>query len=83
MPDPCAAIPVHEADGVLVGCVKMKRPEITPAKDLYTSALFKKEREYAERSGKRWFILSAQRGLVGPEEMSEPCDLQLSATKKQ
>jgi len=83
MSDPSADVPVHEADVVLVGCVKTKRPEATPAKDLYTSALFKKERAYAERNGKRWFILSAQHGLVGPEEMLEPYDLQLSRTTTQ
>ena len=83
MSDQSAGVPAQAADVVLIGCVKMKRTEATPAKDLYTSALFKKERAFAERSGKRWFILSAQHGLVGPEEMLEPYDLQLSKTKKQ
>lgn len=83
MSDQSDGVPVEAPDVVLIGCVKMKRPEAKPAKDLFTSALFKKERAYAERTGKRWFILSAQHGLVGPEEILEPYDLQLSKTTKQ
>ena len=82
MPDQSDGVPVEAPDVVLVGCVKMKRPEVTRAKDLYISALFKKGRAYAERTGARWFILSAQHGLVDPEEMLEPYDLQLSSTTK-
>lgn len=48
------------ADIVLVSCVKSKRPAASAAKDLYISALFTKEREYAERSGVPWYILSAK-----------------------
>ncbi len=44
----------------------------SPAKDLYVSALFDKERAYAERTGIPWFILSAQHGLVAPDEVLEP-----------
>lgn len=60
------------ADIVLVSCVKTKRPESAAAKDLYISALFRKERSYAEGSGVPWYILSAEHGLVTPEQWLAP-----------
>lgn len=51
----------------LVSCVKSKAPGPCPAKDLYTSALFRYMRAYAEGQADRWFILSAKHGLVHPE----------------
>lgn len=59
-------------DIVLVTCVKTKRRRPSPAKDLYTSALFRKQRAYAEHSGVPWFILSAEHGLVAPDEWLAP-----------
>ena len=53
---------------ILVGCVKQKHPTGTyPARDLYTSPLFRKRRAYAEAAGRPWFILSAEHGLVDPD----------------
>lgn len=60
------------ADIVLVSCVKTKRPEAAAAKDLYTSPLFRKEHAYAERRGVPWYILSAEHGLVDPEQWLAP-----------
>jgi cytoplasmic iron level regulating protein YaaA (DUF328/UPF0246 family) len=40
--------------------------------DLYCSDLFEKARNFVERQGGRWFILSAKYGLVAPEEVIEP-----------
>lgn len=51
----------------LVSCVKGKATGPCPAKDLYQSALFRKMRAYAEREADRWFILSAEHGLVAPD----------------
>jgi len=68
------------ADVVLVGCVKSKRTLAAAAKDLYTSALFTKERAYAERTGVPWYILSAKYGLVGPDEWIEPYEMYLPET---
>ena len=51
----------------LVSCVKSKAPGPCAAKDLYTSALFRYMRAYAEGHADRWFILSAKHGLVDPE----------------
>lgn len=70
------------ADVVLIRCVKSKRTVPVPAKELYTSALFRKERAYAEAAGVPWFILSAQHGLVRPDEVLEPYDLRLSTAPR-
>ena len=55
-------------DVVLVGCVKSKRDHPSPASDLYTSALFRKARAYAESTGGPWYVLSAEHGLVEPTQ---------------
>jgi hypothetical protein len=68
------------ADLLLVTCVKEKAPTPRAAKDLYTSALFRKERAYAERSGLPWYILSAEHGLVAPEEWMAPYERYLPDT---
>jgi hypothetical protein len=47
------------------------------------SSLFRKERTYAEHSGARWFVLSAEHGLVDPEDVLEPYDLRLSKTSRE
>ncbi len=60
------------ADIVLVSCVKTKRDAPSRAKDLYTSPLFRKERDYAEHTGLPWFILSAEYGLVHPDAEIAP-----------
>jgi hypothetical protein len=56
----------------------MKSP--AAAKDLYISTLFKKERGYAERQGIPWFILSAEHGLVAPDEWLAPYERYLPDT---
>lgn len=70
------------ADVVLIGCVKSKVDHPAPARDLYTSALFRKERAYAESTGLPWFILSAEHGLVEPSQVIEPYDLCLAAAPR-
>lgn len=39
----------------------------TPAKDAYTSPVFKVSRRYAEQFGERWVILSARYGFIDPD----------------
>ena len=56
----------------LVGCVKSKGSVPAPARDLYTSALFRGRRAYVERSCQTWFILSAEHGLVDPDRVLAP-----------
>jgi hypothetical protein len=58
----------------LVGCVKKTLTHRAPAEDLYVSPLFVGRRRYVEGSCDRWFILSAEHGLVTPERELEPYD---------
>src|SRR5699024_2883574 len=57
---------------VLGGCVKGKLDRPARANDLYTSPYFRKMRAYAERLPGPWFILSAEHGLVHPEQRLAP-----------
>jgi hypothetical protein len=68
------------ADLLLVTCVKTKLDLPAPAKDLYVSPLFKRESAYAERQGIPWFILSAEHGLVTPDEWLAPYERYLPDT---
>jgi hypothetical protein len=63
---------------VLVGCVESKADVPMRARDLYTSALFGRRREYAERTGAPWFIVSSQWGLVDPGQILAPYDMYLA-----
>lgn len=69
-------------DIVLITCVKTKRAEPSAARDLYRSPLFLKERAYAERRGVPWFILSAEHGLVAPDEWLAPYERYLPDTPR-
>jgi hypothetical protein len=44
----------------LVGCVKSKRSQAAPARELYSSPLFRGRRDWVERTCDRWFVLSAK-----------------------
>lgn len=70
-------------DIVLVGCVKTKLHRPAPARELYTSSLFRKARCYAESTGNTWFVLSAEHGLVSPDTVLQPYNLQLSETSRE
>ena len=70
------ALPI--ADLCLVSCVAKKLPRSAPAKDLYTSDLFRKMRALVEAQGWPWFILSAKYGLVDPEQVIEPYEKTLN-----
>lgn len=67
-------------DLLLITCVKEKLSTPAPARDLYVSTLFKKERAYAERTQLPWFILSAEHGLVAPDEWLAPYERYLPDT---
>jgi len=73
---------VPAPDVVLVGCVKTKLAHGAAAKDLYVSDYFTKMRAYAEGSGCPWFILSAEHGLVGPDDWLEPYERYLPDTSQ-
>jgi hypothetical protein len=68
----------RRVDIVLVGCVKTKADEPRPARLLYKSPLFQKRRRYAETRGHRWYVLSAEHGLVHPDALLEPYDVALA-----
>lgn len=62
----------------LVSCVKSKQAAPAPARDLYTSALFRGLRRYAERNADHWYILSAEHGLVDPSQVLGPYERTLN-----
>ena len=64
---------------VLVSCVKSKLSSYAPARELYTSAWFRKVRDIVERTGARWFVLSARYGLVAPDDEIAPYNYTLNA----
>lgn len=61
----------------LVACSSIKLEKAAAARDLYTSPLFKKSREWAERYCDDWWVLSAKHGLVRPEAFLNPYSLSL------
>jgi uncharacterized protein DUF6884/GIY-YIG catalytic domain-containing protein len=65
---------------LLVACAKSKLTKPAAAKDLYISPRFRKARAYGEASGAEWFILSAEHGLVAPDEWLAPYDRYLPDT---
>ena len=67
----------------LVGCGKSKVDFACAAKDLYTGPLFRKCRRYAELVADEWYILSAEHGLVFPDQVLAPYDRELPEIPKQ
>jgi hypothetical protein len=61
----------------LVSCGASKLPHAAPARDLYTSPLFRKSLAYAERTCARVYILSAKHGLVELDQVLAPYDVKL------
>jgi len=66
----------------LVSCVKKKRSSAAPARDLYLSQLFRGLRHYAETRADAWYILSAEHGLLGPDQVIEPYERSLNTMLK-
>lgn len=67
---------------VLISCVKSKRPVASAAQDLYTSGLFKGMRKFAERKSDAWFILSAEHGVLRPNDVIAPYERTLNKMSK-
>lgn len=59
---------------IVCGCVAQKGRVPAPARELYTSQLWKARRTYAESMGLPWRIFSAKHGLIGPDEVIAPYD---------
>lgn len=66
----------------LVSCVKSKRDHAARAEDMYVSTLFQGMREYAQKNADAWFILSAQYGLLEPDEIILPYERTLNKLPK-
>ena len=64
----------------LVACASTKHSAPAPARELYTSQLFRKASAYAELTCHRWFILSAKHGLLKPAQVVEPYDTRLATS---
>lgn len=62
----------------LVACASKKAPTACAARDLYVSPWFKLARAVAEAESSIWRILSAEYGLVDPEQVLAPYDRQLA-----
>nr|BFE63972.1 hypothetical protein GCM10020063_084980 [Dactylosporangium thailandense] len=83
MPLTIAPEPTVPGDGTrahiaLIGCVKTKLDRPAPARDLYRSPLFTYRRAYAERHADRYYILSAEHGLIRPDALLTPYDTALT-----
>lgn len=61
-------------DLIIVSCAKTKAAEPKPARELYTSPLFRMSRDFAELNGADWMIASAKFGLVSPLSIIRPYD---------
>ena len=66
----------------LVSCVKLKSLSPAPARDLYTSALFRGLRRFAESRTDAWYVLSAEHGVLRPETVVAPYDKTLNRMPK-
>lgn len=73
--DPNAA---QDSTVYLVSCVGQKRSAPARARDLYTSDWFQKARAYVYVKGGRWYILSAEHGLLEPEAVAAPYEKTLN-----
>jgi hypothetical protein len=66
----------------LVSCVKQKRETPSPACDLYLAPLFRALRQYAETHSDGWYILSAEYGVLRPDQIVAPYERTLSTMSK-
>jgi hypothetical protein len=62
---------------LLIGSAGSTGTVAVPVAGLFESPGFARAREYAVRSGVPWFVLSAKHGLLDPDDVIGPYDLQL------
>lgn len=69
---------------VVLACGAQKRPEASPALELYTGPLFASARRWALSitSRDRIFVLSALHGLVPADQVLEPYDQRIKPTRE-
>lgn len=61
----------------LIACVSKKLDWRAPPADLYRSDWFRRARTYVGETGARWYVLSAEHGLVEPTKRLAPYDATL------
>ncbi len=66
----------------LVSCVKQKCGAAAPARDLYVSQLFRGLRRYAETHADIRYILSAEYGVLRPDQVVDPYERTLNTMPK-
>ena len=66
----------------LVACSKTKLDRAAPARELYTSPLFRMSLERAQQVSGVVYVLSAFHGLVGLDQVLEPYDRKLTDLPK-
>lgn len=68
---------------VLIACSKQKQAKPAPARDLYSSPLFRKSLAHAESLGAdAIYVLSAKHGLLSADQIVAPYDETLSAMSR-
>ncbi|MEH2517536.1 cytoplasmic iron level regulating protein YaaA (DUF328/UPF0246 family) [Bradyrhizobium sp. AZCC 1610] len=67
-----------KADVAFVSCVKTKSTTAELAEHLYISPWFRMAKEYVRQNADRWFILSAEYGLLRPGQMIDPYEATLN-----
>ena len=70
---------IHDAPIYLVSCIAQKADTRRHAAELYVSDWFRKARAFVETTRCRWFILSAEHGLLPPDRPVDPYDATLAA----
>ncbi|MGY3159605.1 hypothetical protein ACVL91_000511 [Bradyrhizobium elkanii] len=63
-----------------VSCVKTKSATPELAEYLYISPWFRMAREWARRNSERWFILSAEYGIIEPSKLIAPYERTLNGS---
>ena len=70
--------PPSEPRVALVGCSALKQKRPAPARELYTSGLFRASLAFAEATCAEVFVVSAMYGLLSLEQVVEPYDRTLA-----
>ncbi len=68
---------------ILIGCGRHKKRSPTRAGDLYTSSRFKISKEIAANISSQFFVLSAKHGLLEPDQVVDPYDVDISSLNDQ
>ena len=62
---------------VAIACGASKRPDPSPARELYTGELFQSARRWCERNEYLWVVVSALHGVVQPHREIAPYDFSI------